>query len=141
MSTVIHSLPSPSPITNLTRGHETILVYGDEPMWVTTWDLLLEKAGYEVFSTTQFASALVALVYERINVLLLCQSLNEVERGSIRETARAIKPEIKCVTFGYDGHEVVSDGGVAFERLDGPATLVKTIGRILHNEPSSLDLA
>ena len=131
MSTVIHSLPSPSPITKPTRGHETILVYGDEPMWVTTWDLLLEKAGYEVFSTTQFASALVALVNERINVLLLCQSFNEVERGSIIETARAIKPEIKSVIFECDGRELMLDGRATFENIDGSGTLVNSIGRII----------
>jgi len=100
-------------------------------MWVTTWDLLLEKAGYEVFSTTQFASALVALVNERINVLLLCQSFNEVERGSIIETARAIKPEIKSVIFECDGRELMSDGRATFEKIDGSGTLVNSIGRII----------
>jgi hypothetical protein len=35
------------------------------------------------------------------------------------------------VTFGSDGREVELDGGVAVERLDGPAALVKTIGRTL----------
>ena len=100
-------------------------------MWVTTWDLLLEKAGYEVFSTTQFASALVALVNERINVLLLCQSLNEVERGSIIETTRAIKSEIKCVVFECDGRELMLDGRATFEKIDGSGTLVNSIGRII----------
>ena len=115
--------------------HETILVYGNEPMWVTTWDLILEKAGYEVFSTTQFASALLALVNERINVLLLCQSLYDVERGSIIETARAIKPKIKCVICECDGRELMSDGRATFEKIDGSGTLVNSIGRmILQND-------
>jgi DNA-binding response OmpR family regulator len=105
--------------------HGTILVYGNEEMLVTTRGLILEKAGYQVFFATKFASALVALVNERINVLLLCQSVSDEDRRSILETARAIKPEIRCVTLGYDGCEIVSDGGVAFEKLDGPATLMK----------------
>jgi hypothetical protein len=71
------------------------------------------------------------LVTERINGLLLCQSLNEQERSGIIETARVIKPKIKCVTFGPDGREVELDRGAAVERLDGPATLVKTIARML----------
>ena len=147
MTVLCHEMPVESTETQrltLPRGatmHGTILVYGNEPMLVMTRQLILEKAGYTVFASIRFASALLALVNERINVLLLCQSLSDEDRRSILETAVAIKPEIKCVTFGYGGHEVVSDGGVAFERLDGPATLVKTIGRILHNEPSSLDLA
>jgi DNA-binding response OmpR family regulator len=121
--------------------HGTILIYGNEPMLVATCGLILEKAGYQVFPATKFASALLALVNERINVLLLCQSLSEEDRRSILETARAIRSEIKCVTFGYDGREVDLDGQMVFERLDGPALLVKTIGRIVHNDPSSSDLA
>jgi hypothetical protein len=54
--------------------HGTILIYGNEPMLVATCGLILEKAGYQVFPATKFASALLALVNERINVLLLCQS-------------------------------------------------------------------
>jgi DNA-binding NtrC family response regulator len=121
--------------------HGTILVYGDEEMLVTTRGLILEKAGYQVFSATKFASALVALVNERINVLLLCQSVSDEDRRRIVETAHAIKPEIRCVTLAYDGSAVDLDGQMAFERLDGPAMLVETIGRILHNDPSSLGLA
>jgi hypothetical protein len=67
--------------------------------------------------------------------------LSEEDPRSILETARAIRSEIKCVTFGYDGREVDLDGQIVFERLDGPALLVKTIGRIVHNDPSSSDLA
>jgi hypothetical protein len=123
--------------------HETILVYGNDQMLVLTRQLLLEKAGYRVFASTRFEFALLALVNERINVLLLCQTVGDEIRRRILETARAVKPEIKCVVFRFDGCQIEVDGKVAFETLDGPATFVKTIGRILHNEPphSSLDLA
>jgi hypothetical protein len=116
----------------------TILVYGNEEMLVTTRQLILEKVGYEVFSATRFASALVALVNEPINVLLLCQSLSDEERRAILETARAIKPDIKTVVFGFDGLEIVADNEVAFTPRNGPATLVNTIDRLIHSEsPSS----
>jgi DNA-binding response OmpR family regulator len=119
----------------------TILIYGNEEMLVTTRQLILEEAGYQVLSATKFDSALVALVNERIDVLLLCQSLYEVERRSILETARAIKPDVMSVVFGFDGREVELNGGGTFERLDGPGALVNSIGRILHNESPSSDLA
>ncbi len=111
--------------------NRTILVYGNEEMLVTTRQLILEKAGYQVFSATKFAFALLALVNERINVLLLCQSRPEYDRRAILETARVIKPQIKSVVFGFDGREVELSSGADFERLDGPATLVKTMDRIL----------
>jgi DNA-binding NtrC family response regulator len=87
-------------------------------MLVTTRQLILEKAGYQVFSATTFASALLALVNERINVLLLCQSLPEYDRRAILETAHAIKPQIKSLVFGFDGREVELIGEADFERLD-----------------------
>jgi DNA-binding NtrC family response regulator len=117
----------------------TILVYGNDEMLVTTRQLILGKAGYEVFSATNFASALTVLVNEAVNVLLLCQSLTEEERRGILETGRAIQPEIKCLTFGYDGLEIVFENGEsAVKSLNGPASLVQTIARLLHSgSPSS----
>ena len=118
----------------------TILIYGNEQLLVSTRRLILEKAGYQVFSATRFDSGLLALVNERINVLLLCHSLYEQERRSILETARAVKPDVKTLVFGFDGREVELNGAGTFERLDGPAALVNSIGRILRNEPPSSDL-
>ena len=89
---------------------ETILVYGNESLSVMTPGLILERAGYKVFTATKFAYALRAVVNERIDVLLLCQSLSDEERRGIVETARAVKPEIECVTFGYDGCEIEPSG-------------------------------
>jgi len=76
---------------------ETILVYGNESLSVMTPGLILERAGYKVFTATKFAFALLAVVNERIDVLLLCQCLSDEERRGIVETARAVKPEIECV--------------------------------------------
>jgi hypothetical protein len=117
----------------------TILVYGNDEMLVTTRQLILGKARYEVFSATNFASALTVLVNEAVNVPLLCQSLTEEERRGILETGRAIQPEIKCLTFGYDGLEIVFENGEsAVKSLNGPASLVQTIARLLHSgSPSS----
>jgi DNA-binding response OmpR family regulator len=111
--------------------NETILVYGNEPMLMVTLGLILEEAGHRVFAATTFANALLALVNRRINVLLLDQSLTEVERRSILRTARAIKPDVKIVVFGFDGREDELTGGVTFERLDGPDTTCETISRIV----------
>jgi hypothetical protein len=96
---------------------ETILVYGNESLSVMTPGLILERAGYKVFTATKFALALLALVDEQIDVLLLCQSLSDEERRGIVETACAVKPEIKCVTIGYDGREIEPTGGVALAGL------------------------
>jgi hypothetical protein len=96
----------------------TILVYGNESLLVTSAGLILEGAGYKVFTATKFALALLALVNEPINVLLLCQSLSDEERRGIVETARAVKPEIECVTLGYGGCEIGPGGRAALAGLN-----------------------
>lgn len=111
----------------------TILVYGNEEILVTTRRLILEKAGYQAFSATKFDGAVFVLMNQRIDVLLLCQSLSEGQRRGILAKAQAISPQIKCAVFGFDGGKIVLDGGVACEILGGPATLVKTMDRILHD--------
>jgi DNA-binding response OmpR family regulator len=115
----------------------TILVYGNEELLVTTRHLILEKAGYEVFSATQFADAMLVLMNQQIDVLLLCQSLNDEELRGMSETACAVKPETKCAVLGFDGRDIALDGVEVLERLGGPPALLKAIGRILRDEASS----
>ena|ERR1700759_1120292 len=110
----------------------TILIYGNEEVLLTTRQLILEKAGYQVFSAKNVATALRALVNEPIDALLLCQSLSEDERRRTLETARAVKPDIKIVVFCVNGLEIKANNEQAFTSLLGPATLVKTISRLIN---------
>ena len=113
----------------------TILVYGNESMLVTTRGLILEEAGFEVYTTTGFAGAMLTLMTQPLDVLLLCESLSDEERRGILETAFAIQPNIRCATFGADGREIRLAGANAIETLDGPSILVEAVGRIL--QPAS----
>jgi len=57
--------------------HDTILVYGNEPMLVTTRGLILEKAGYKVFTAQAFGNAMLALMHHQIGACVLCQRLTD----------------------------------------------------------------
>jgi DNA-binding response OmpR family regulator len=109
----------------------TILVYGNESMLVTTRRLVLEKAGYKVFASTEFADAILALTNERIDVLLLCQSLRDEERRGMLETAHAITRDVKCVILSYKGRTVPREDAEVVEGLEGPSTLLKAIEKLL----------
>ena len=69
--------------------HGTILVYGNEPVLVTTRALILGKAGYKVFTAQAFGNAMLVLMHHQIDACVLCQSLTDEERRGILETARA----------------------------------------------------
>ena len=55
--------------------HGTILVYGNEPTLATTRGLILEKAGYKVFTAQAFGNAMLVLMHHQI----------EIGRASCRE--------------------------------------------------------
>jgi DNA-binding NtrC family response regulator len=109
----------------------TILVYGNEVLLVKTRHLILEKAGYQVFSAMDFAGAANVLLNQPINLVLLCQSLSDTKRRDFLEKARAIKPDLKCAVFGDHGREVALEGTGVSEKVDGPCGLLKVTSKLL----------
>jgi hypothetical protein len=111
-----------------------ILAYGTDPILLTTRRLVLENAGYRVFTSLEFSDAMLVLLNQQIDVLLLCHSLHDDERRGILETARAITPNVKCVILDYDGGAVPIKDAELVEGLEGPNTLLRAIGKLLtHN--------
>jgi len=111
--------------------HGKILVYGTDPILLTTRRLKLEKAGYRVFATMEFLDAKLVLMNQQIDVLIVCQTLSDDERSGILETAQAMTPDVKCVIVRFDGRDVPVGDAEFVEGLEGPTTLLKAIGRIL----------
>jgi hypothetical protein len=111
--------------------HGTILVYGNEEMLVTTRGLILETAGYKVFTAQQFGNAMLVLMNHQIDVCVLCQSLTGEERRGILETAHSLQPEIKCAVIDFEESEVTINGVDLIRGLVEPSTLLKTIGKLV----------
>lgn len=114
----------------------TILIFGKDEMLLVTRSLILEKAGYRVLTAQSFANAMLALMNHPIDLLLLCQTLNEEERRGILETAHALQPDIKCASLTYNGRELEVDGIGVRHPLDGPPGFLSAIGRMLTREGS-----
>jgi DNA-binding response OmpR family regulator len=117
--------------------HGKILVYGNDPMLVTTRRLILEKAGYHALATTEFSDAMLVLMNQEIDVLIVCQSLRDEERQGILETAHALKPDIKCVILRFSGHDVSGKDAEIIEGLEGPNALLMAVGKIIANQAVS----
>jgi DNA-binding NtrC family response regulator len=117
--------------------HGTILVYGNDAMLVATRRLILSEAGYNVLTAAGFAEAMLILVNQPIDLLVLCQSLTDEERRGIFETAHSINPEIKTAVLRHEGVDLPLESGEIVEGLEGPASLLGAIGRILHRKATS----
>ena len=108
------------------------LVYGNDEMLVTTRRLIFEQAGYTVFTAESLSVAAFALINHQIDVLVLCQTLSDEERGTVLETAHALKPKTRCADLSFDGRDVVTDGVFVHRGLNGPPALLDVIRKILH---------
>ena len=106
-----------------------ILVYGDDPGLLTTRRFLLERAGYRVHATTEFADAMLMIMSHQINVLLLCQSAQSDE----------LSGGLKFVILSFAGRDVPVGYAEIVEGLEGPSVLLPTIRGILafHAVPQS----
>jgi DNA-binding response OmpR family regulator len=116
----------------------TILVYGNDAMLVTTRCLILERAGHRVLTAQAFPNAMLMLMSDQIDIIVLCQSLKDEERRGILETAHALQPEIICAVIDFDEREAPIEGVALIEGFVGPSTLLKTIGSILAQKTSVL---
>jgi DNA-binding NtrC family response regulator len=111
--------------------HGTILLYGNDEILVMTRGIILEKAGYQVFTAKQFGNAMVVLMNHQIDLCVLCQSLTDEERRGILETAHALQPEIKCAVLDFEEREDPIEGVDLIRGLAGPSTLLNAVGKLL----------
>jgi hypothetical protein len=114
-------------------------IYGNDPILLMTRCLLLKKAGYPVSTILEFSDAMLVLLNQQIDVLLLCHSLHDDERRGVLETAHAITQNVKCVIMQYDGLGVPVEDAEVVEVIGGPTTLLRAIDKLLtHKEEFQL---
>ena len=102
-------------------------------MLLTTRRIILEKAGYDVVTTSTFSDAMLLLMNQPFNLLILCQSLTQEERRGMLESARAIDSELKCAVLEFTGgHEKIANEEVVDGLLD-PTNLIDSIRHMLRS--------
>jgi DNA-binding NtrC family response regulator len=116
--------------------HGTILVYGNDEMLLSTRKIIFERAGYTVFTAASVPNAMLVLMNHEIDVLVLCQSVDDCERRSILETARTLQPKIKCVSLSLGGNDIAMDGVYNQHWSMNPPALLAAIGQMLLEKTS-----
>jgi DNA-binding response OmpR family regulator len=78
-----------------------ILVYGNDETLLLTRRLILEREGYRVFTTMKFGEAIELTMTQRLDVLILCQSLSVEERNGVLATVHGTGSSLKSLILGY----------------------------------------
>jgi hypothetical protein len=117
--------------------HGTIFLYGNDVMLLNTRRIIFEKAGYAVFIAESFSHAMLVLMNHQIDVLVLCQSVDDDQRSKVLEAAPTLQPEIRFAVLSFDGCDVVTDGVLIHRGLNGPPSLLTAIGRMLGQNTAS----
>jgi ActR/RegA family two-component response regulator len=125
---------SPPPEEQIMHG--TVLVYGNDEILVMTRSLILGNAGYEVFTAQTFGNAMLVLMNNQIDIVVLCQTLKDDERRGIVETAHALKAETKCVVLDFGASKVAIEGVDLIQGFVGPSTLLNAVGKLLTQKVS-----
>jgi DNA-binding response OmpR family regulator len=114
----------------------TILVYGHDPLLLVTRRLLLENAGFRVFTTVELADAIQLTITHHFAILILCQTLDVKEREHILATAQGSRPPIKALILMADSTPIRTVGmqDVVLDSLVGPQTLLAVIDRMLESK-------
>jgi hypothetical protein len=110
----------------------SIFLYGNDQTLLMTRRLILEKEGYRVFTAMRFGDAMLLTMTQRLDVLILCQSLSVDERNGVLTTVREITPSLKTIILGY-GRSVypIKTQEKSVETLTDPKTLLGVVDTML----------
>ena len=79
-----------------------ILIFGHDAILLETRQLILKKAGFQVWIASEATKAVQILVTEPIDLFILCQSLPLQECVSVLKTAHTLRPDMENLVLGVD---------------------------------------
>jgi CheY-like chemotaxis protein len=93
-----------------------ILIYGNDSVLLMTRQLIFEKAGYQVITANDFWTAIRRTTTQIFDVLILCQTLTNLECNSILSAVRQTDPSMNIIIL--DSSRAIS-GLREYERNPG----------------------
>lgn len=113
-------------------GRGTILSVGDDPDLLRTRHLVLESAGYRVFSVSGHV-AVEPNVIAIADLAIICHSVREHRISAIIRSLRKVNPSILTLvlTTAFTWKPSIGDGTAVLEAPDGPQTLLTQIHSML----------
>ncbi len=115
-----------------------ILVYGSDDVLLGTRTMVLEKAGYKVFSARETSDLQEILLGRSISLLVLCHSLSSEKCEAAIEFAESRHPVIRCLVLTA-GNSPCSERAhdAVLSAFDGPRKLVETVQNLLRSASSA----
>lgn len=116
------------------RTNFSILNCGNDEMLLNTRRMIFEQAGYTVFTAENVPNAMLVLMNHEIDLLVLCQSVDDWERRSVLETVRTLQPRVKCMSLGLGETGTAMDGVCTEVWPVNPPALLAAIGQVLQEK-------
>jgi CheY-like chemotaxis protein len=86
-----------------------ILIFGYDAILLETRQLVLKKAGFQVWIATKATEAVQILVEEPIDLFILCQSLPLDECVPILKTAHTLRPDMENLVLAREAFGLSAD--------------------------------
>jgi hypothetical protein len=110
-----------------------VIIYGHDPMLLRTRELLLERAGFEVRTSDQLHEAQEMLAARPVDLLILCHTVNAMERSAILDSAHAAQKNLAVLFLSADWQSPdVAKNDAVFRTLDGPYGFLRTVCELTH---------
>ena len=122
----------------MTAEPHTILCVDDEPVGLHVRRMLLERAGYRVFTALDGPSGLEIFAREPIEAVVLDYAMPGMTGGEVATLMRATRPDVPILMLSAytslppEVHEVVT---LSMTKGEGAPALLKKLGSLL--EPSA----
>jgi CheY-like chemotaxis protein len=117
----------------------TVLCVDDEPVGLEVRRMLLERAGYQVFTALNGQLGLEVFAREPIEAVVLDFSMPGMNGGEVAAGMRAIKPEIPILMLSAytslppEVHGLVS---LSMTKGEGAPALLKKLGSLVDRDAS-----
>jgi hypothetical protein len=110
-----------------------VLIYGHDLILLRTRELILKRAGFDVCVTDLPGDVQRILATRHVDLLILCQTVNEAERSRIMATAHACQKSLSTLLLAPGvGNSSSSENDTIFSTLDGPQRFLGAVCRLTH---------
>jgi hypothetical protein len=108
-----------------------ILVYGSDQLLLGTRTMVLENAGFQVFSAISSDVAESIMKSGEIGLIVLCHSLSEQKRESALAFANRQQPPLNTLVLTASVFPCSQQTGAVLSVFNGPRKLLQTVQDLL----------
>jgi CheY-like chemotaxis protein len=123
----------------MTAEQHTILCVDDEPVGLEVRKLLLERAGYRVFTALDGPKGLEIFAREPIEAVVLDFAMPGMNGGEVATSMRSVKPAVPILMLSaYTSlpAEVRNLVNLSMTKGEGAPALLKKLGSLLNGDAS-----